>query len=83
MFGPRTAGVALAVLDKLEFVWRASYGDSELPDQVVDDILLLSRGCLDDLVSAAHLAVFDWGDIRTAADAERAAVLGSTAPSRW
>jgi hypothetical protein len=37
-------------------------------EDIIDDLLLLSRGQLDRLVSACRLAVTDWRDLKVAAD---------------
>jgi hypothetical protein len=37
-------------------------------EDIIDDLLLLSRGQLDRLVSACRLAVTDWRDVKVAAD---------------
>lgn len=59
---------ALDLLELVELAWHDCYGDITPPEQVIDDILLLSRGDLTGLISAAHLAVSDWRDARVAAD---------------
>jgi hypothetical protein len=41
------------------------------PEEIIDDLLLLSDGRLDGLVSAARLAVTDWRDLKLAAAARR------------
>jgi hypothetical protein len=38
---------------------------------VIDDILLVGRGDLGGLVSAARLALTDWRDLRLTADSSR------------
>ncbi len=70
-FGPKRAGAALDLLELLEYGWHDCYGEITPPDDVIDDILLLSRGDLAQLISAAHLALSDWRDTRVAADALR------------
>jgi DNA modification methylase len=42
------------------------------PEDIVDDMLLLSGRNLAALVRAAHLAVSDWRDLRVAAEKLRA-----------
>lgn len=59
---------ALDALELLEFAWHDCYAESSPPDDVVDDILLLSQGSLAKLVSACLLAVTDWRDLRLVAD---------------
>lgn len=59
---------ALDLLDLLEIAWHDVFGDVTPPDQVVDDVLLLGRGDLARLITAAHAALADWRDTRVAAD---------------
>lgn len=59
---------ALDLLELVELAWHDCYGESTPPEQVIDDILLLSRGDLSRLISSARLAVVDWRDARVAAD---------------
>jgi hypothetical protein len=65
------ADPALDLLELVDLAWHDCYGEITPPDDVIDDILLLSHGDLSRLVSAAHLAVIDWRDARVAADALR------------
>jgi len=69
--GEAAADPALDLLELVELAWHDCYGVVTPPEGVVDDILLLSRGNMADLVTAAHLAVTDWRDARVAADALR------------
>ncbi len=62
---------ALDLLELLELAWHDSYGEVTPPDDVIDDILVLSEGSLAGLIAAAHLAVTDWRDARIAADGLR------------
>ena len=69
--GETVADPALDLLELVELAWHDCYGEITPPDDVIDDILLLSQGELSRLVSAAHLAVSDWRDARMAADSLR------------
>jgi hypothetical protein len=65
---------ALDLLELLEMAWHDTYGDGTPPEEVIDDILLLSEGNLRLLIRWAWLAVADWRDVKVAADAVRAEV---------
>ena len=71
VLGETLADPTLGLLELVELAWHDCYGEITPPDDVIDDILVLSRGDLSRLVSAAHLAVTDWRDARVAADALR------------
>lgn len=71
VFGAADAEAVLDVLELLEFAWHDCYAEITPPDDVIDDVLLVSRGTLLGLVSAARLAVTDSRDLRLAADALR------------
>lgn len=71
VLGEALAEPALDLLELVELAWHDCYGAITPPDDVIDDILVLSHGDLSGLVSAAHLAVTDWRDARVAADALR------------
>jgi hypothetical protein len=71
MFGAGRADAALDLLELFEYAWHDCYGDITPPDEVIDDVLLLSRGDVTRLIGAVHLAVSDWRDTRVAADARR------------
>lgn len=66
--GDDLAGPALDLLALVDMAWHDCYAEIAPPDGVVDDMLLVSRGSLDELVKAALLAVVDWRDLRVAAD---------------
>ena len=72
LFG-RDASVALDVLELLELAWHDCYAEVTPPDEVVEDLWVVSRGDLRLLVGAARLALEDARDLRMNADAERAA----------
>lgn len=69
--GEALADPALDLLELVELAWHDCYGEITPPEDVIEDILVLSQGELSRLVSAAHLAVTDWRDARVAADALR------------
>ena len=71
MFADRTDR-ALDLLELLEMAWHDVYGEVSPPEEVVDDVLLLSEGNLRFLIRYARLAVTDWRDLRVEADAARA-----------
>lgn len=62
------ANAALDVLALLDFAWHDCYGEPCPPDQVVEDIWTVADGDLGHFVSAAHLAVIDFRDLRMNAD---------------
>jgi hypothetical protein len=68
LFGPRVAPSALDLLEIVELAWHDCYREITPPEDIIDDLLLLSRGQLDRLVSACRLAVTDWRDVKVAAD---------------
>lgn len=70
LFADRTDR-ALDLLELLEMAWHDTYGEPTPPETVIDDILLLSRGSLRQLVRRAREAVTDWRDVRVAADDAR------------
>jgi hypothetical protein len=70
-FGPH-ANSALEVFELLEFAWHDCYGETTPPEPVVEDIWTYADGDLSRLVSAAHLAVKDFRDLRLMADDRRA-----------
>jgi hypothetical protein len=65
------AAAVLDVLALLDFAWHDCYGESSPPEQVIEDIWAASNGDLAQFVSAAHLAVVDFRDLRMNADAMR------------
>ena len=71
LFGAAATPPALDLLELTEFAWHDCYGDITPPDEVLDDILVVSQGDLGKLVIAARLAVLDWRDLRIAADSLR------------
>ncbi|MDH3306153.1 MAG: hypothetical protein OEO77_01335 [Acidimicrobiia bacterium] len=71
VFGEGQAPIALDLLELTELAWHDSYGEITPPDDVIDDLLLLSDGSIERLVQMARLAVTDWRDLKVAADATR------------
>jgi hypothetical protein len=71
IFGPKEASAALDLLEIVELAWHDSNGEISPPEDLIDDMLLLSGGNLDDLIFAARLALTDWRDVRVNADACR------------
>jgi hypothetical protein len=72
VLGESQAPAALDLLELTEFAWHDCYGEITPPDDVVDDILICSRGDLARMIRVARLAVEDSRDLRMAADALRA-----------
>jgi hypothetical protein len=70
VFG-RRATAALDTLALLDLAWHDSYGEATPPETVIEDIWVVSNGDLAEFVSAAHLAVIDFRDLRMNADALR------------
>lgn len=66
------AHAALDLLELTELAWHDCYQEVSPPNEVVDDILVCSRGELAGLIQAARLAVEDYRDLRLTADAFRA-----------
>jgi len=71
LFG-RQAEAALDALALLDLAWHDCYGEPTPPVEVIEDVRLVSDGELAGLVSAAHLAVADFRDLRLNAEARRA-----------
>jgi hypothetical protein len=72
VFGEDRASTALDLLELVELAWHDCYGEITPPDQVIEDMLVVSEGSVDGLIRAARLAVTDWRDLRVAADERRA-----------
>lgn len=71
LFADRTDR-ALDLLELVEMAWHDNYQEITLPEDVIDDILLLSQGNLRLLIRWARLAVADPRDLRVAANGARA-----------
>lgn len=65
--GATDVDAALDVIELMELAWHDCYGEPSPPEQVIDDVLTVSRGDLASLASAALLGVTDWRDLRLAA----------------
>jgi hypothetical protein len=63
----KTLRSVFAVFALLEMAWHDCYGEVTPPEEVVDNVLLCSRGTIAGLVGAAHLAVLDPRDLSIAA----------------
>ena len=62
---------AFEVFALLEMAWHDCYGEITPPEEVIDDVLVCSRGTIAGLVGAAHLAVIDARDLSAGAEAMR------------
>lgn len=62
---------ALDLLELTQLAWHDCHGDVTPPDEVIDDILVLTDGSLSGLIAAAGPATVDWRDARVAADVRR------------
>jgi hypothetical protein len=71
LFGPK-AEAALDALELLELGWHDCYGEPNPSEEIIEDIWVVADGDLARLVSAVHLAVIDFRDLRLNADARRA-----------
>lgn len=67
LFADRTDR-ALDLLELVEMAWPDANGGAGPPEEVIDDILLLSQGNLRLLIRWGRLAVLDWRDVRLVAD---------------
>ena len=65
-FGDRDAGHALDLLELLEYAWHDCYDEVSPPEDIIEDILVVSEGSLAGLIAAAHLALTDWRDLKVA-----------------
>ena len=68
VFAAEDVGVVLDLLEIAEFAWHDCYHEICPSEDIVDDILLLSGGRLDQMIEAVRLAITDWRDVRTNAD---------------
>lgn len=65
------ANAVLDALALLDFAWHDCYGESSPSDAIMEDIWEVSEGDLAKLISAVHLAVIDFRDLRVWADEHR------------
>lgn len=70
-FAEPVVDVALDLLEVLEIAWHDCYGDVTPPEDIIDDVLLLSEGDLAGLVRSSRLALVDWRDVKVSAAALR------------
>lgn len=68
LFGEDRASVALDLLELTELAWHDCYGEVSPSEAIIEDILLLSEGSLEQLIQAALLGVTDWRDLQVAAE---------------
>jgi hypothetical protein len=64
------------VLELMEIAWHDVHGEVTPSEEIVDDVLLCSKGTLEGLVDAAHLAVIDWRDVKVWASEIRKETAG-------
>lgn len=70
LFADRTDR-ALDLLELLEMAWHDTFDEGSPPEDLIDDILLLSGGNLRLLIRWARIAVTDWREVKTAAESAR------------
>ena len=71
VFGEDRTARALDLLELVEYAWHDCYREITPPEEIIDDMLLLSDGSIERLIGAARLAVTDWRDLKLAAAARR------------
>lgn len=71
LFADRTDR-ALDLIELMEMAWRDTRDEAFPPEEVIDDVLLLSLGNLPRLIRWARIAVTDPREVKAAADALRA-----------
>lgn len=71
VFGPEDASAVLDLLEVTELAWHDCYAEITPTEEIVDEILLCSRGDLRLLIQAARLAVADWRDLKVWAQTVR------------
>jgi hypothetical protein len=70
VFGKK-ADTALDALALLDLAWHDCYARGLLPKEVIDDIWVVADGDLGRFISAAHVAVLDFRDLRMSANDAR------------
>jgi hypothetical protein len=70
LFADRTDR-ALDLLELLEMAWHDTFEEGTPPEDLVDDILLLSGGNLRLLIRWARIAITDWREVKAAAESAR------------
>jgi len=68
VFGEERAPFALDLLELTELAWHDCYGEITPPEDVIEDMLLLSEGSIERLIEMARLGVIDWRDLKVAAE---------------
>lgn len=59
LFGDKTE-LALDLLEITDLACHDCYQEVAPPDEVLDDLIVLSGGTIDGLITASRLAVTDW-----------------------
>jgi len=67
-FGEDGAPIALDLLELTELAWHDCYGEVTPPEELIEDMFLLSEGSLERLIQVARLGVADWRDLKVAAE---------------
>jgi len=70
VFGKKS-GSALDLVEVMEYAWHDCYSEITPPDEVIEDLLVCSRGSIETLIRAVHLGITDWRDLRMWADSVR------------
>ena len=68
VFGEDRAAFALDLLEVTELAWHDCYGEITPSEELIDDMLLLSAGSVEQLIRAVRLGLVDWRDLRVAAE---------------
>ena len=68
IFDDALADPILDLLELTELAWHDCYDEITPSEEMVDDILLCSKGELTRLIRIVRLAVADWRDVKLAAD---------------
>lgn len=71
VFGDERAPIALDLLELTELAWHDCYGEITPSEDLIEDMLLLSKGSIERLIQMALLMVVDWRDLKVAADEVR------------
>lgn len=71
VFGAYAAMRALDLMELTELAWHDVYGEVTPPDEVIEDMLIVSAGTVEGFAGAARLAVADRRDLKIAADGLR------------
>ena len=71
VFGEQRAPIALDLLELTELAWHDCYREITPPEDLIDDMLLLSEGSIERLIQVARLGLADWRDLKVAAEEYR------------